>query len=91
MLPRRSTNGKQICHDDRVTDGSPTRDEPLNVRPPRDDRLAGYELLSDRGWDMTSFIAACLKALRADPDKLLKFLAPHRVARRGRGRPKAGQ
>lgn len=91
MLPLRSTNGKPICQDYRVTDGSPPRDEPLNVRPPREDRLAGYDLLSARGWDMTSFIAACLKALRADPDKMLKFLAPHRVPRRGRGRPPTGQ
>jgi hypothetical protein len=69
-----------------VTDGP--RDEPLNVRPPREDRLAGYRLLSDRGWDMTSFIAACLKALRADPDRILAFLDPHRIERRGRGRPR---
>ena len=63
------------------------RDPPLNVRPPTADRTAATDALTERGKDMTGFVTACLRALAANPDRLLRQLAPHWPEPKPRGRP----
>lgn len=71
-----------------ISVSSQHRDEPLNVRPPNEDRKAAHAALGERGKDMTGFITACLRALVRDPDRLLALLAPHWPAPKARGRPR---
>jgi hypothetical protein len=60
----------------------------LTTRPPEEVQAAAKTALADRGHHMEAFIAACLAALAANPDRFLAALARHWPEPRPRGRPK---
>jgi hypothetical protein len=49
----------------------------LNVRPPAEDLDPAKRILSGRGREISGFVIACLRALRADPDGFLGVLERH--------------
>lgn len=63
----------------------------LNVRPPAEDLQPAKRILSGRGREISGFVIACLRALRADPDGFLGVLEQHwpSAAPRGSRRPRA--
>lgn len=64
------------------------RDRALTVRPAEDIRAPAQAALAVRGREIGAFVAACLAALAADPDRFLAHLAPHWPAPRPKGRPR---
>lgn len=80
------TNGKPLCDDPSVADNHRVR--PKAFRPEPDEYNDGKAALEQRDWEMDSFIRACLRLLRSEPDRLLSLLAPHRPPPKPRGRPR---
>jgi hypothetical protein len=60
----------------------------LTTRPPEAIRVAAQEALDQRQRQMEAFIAACLTALAADPDRFLADLTAHWPPPRQIGRPR---
>lgn len=60
----------------------------LGVRATRTDRDAARAAVEAEGWKLQEFVTACLRAIAADPKRLLALVEGHRPAPKPVGRPR---
>lgn len=70
-----------------TSSSDPHRAPQRTWRPEPDEYDEAKRLLSARGHELTQFLRACVRWLRADPEAALAVLASHWPEPRPRGRP----
>ncbi|MEU0078435.1 hypothetical protein ABZY58_11110 [Micromonospora tulbaghiae] len=65
------------------------RRDSVYVRGPVHEKQPAQQVLGAAGWRIGEFVVACLRALLADPGRMLSALESHRPARSRPGRQAA--